>query len=140
MSILTFGVPRFNNNYTYEIIRYCNKFGVGIVGGIEKLYKYFINTYSPESVITYSDISKFTGNVYSKIEFKPVQIGSITEPGYVWINEETNLVMQRYQTQKQKLLKLGLGTEEQTEKEIMINNGFLQVYNCGNIKMEWLRK
>ena len=140
VSILTFGVPRFNNNYTYEIIRYCNKFGVGIVGGIEKLYKYFINTYSPESVITYSDISKFTGNVYSKIEFKPVQIGSITEPGYVWINEETNLVMQRYQTQKQKLLKLGLGTEEQTEKEIMINNGFLQVYNCGNIKMEWLRK
>ena len=91
-------------------------------------------------MITYSDISKFTGNVYGKIEFKPVQIGSITEPGYVWINEETNLVMQRYQTQKQKLLKLGLGTEEQTEKEIMINNGFLQVYNCGNIKMEWLRK
>lgn len=44
--------------------------------------------------------------------------------------------MQRYQTQKQKLLKLGLGTEEQTEKEIMLNNGFLQVYNCGNIKME----
>lgn len=140
VSILTFGVPRFNNNYTYEVIRYCNKFGIGIVGGIEKLYKYFIDTYSPESVITYSDISKFTGNVYSKIGFKPIQPSSITEPGYVWINEETNLVMQRYQTQKQKLLKSGLGTEEQTEKEIMLNNGFLQVYNCGNIKMEWLRK
>ena len=140
VSILTFGPPRFNNNYTYEIIRYCNKFGVGIVGGIEKLYKYFIDTYKPKSVITYSDISKFTGNVYSKIEFKPIQPGSLTEPGYVWINEENNLVMQRYETQKQKLLKLGIGTKEQTEKEIMVNNGFLQVYNCGNIKMEWNRK
>lgn len=137
VSILTLGAPRFNNNYTYEIIRYCNKFGVGVVGGIERLYKYFITTYSTESVITYSDISKFTGNVYSKIGFKAVQSQPLTEPGYVWINNETGLVMQRYQTQKQKLLKLGLGTKEQTEKEIMVDNGFLQVFNCGNIKMEW---
>lgn len=140
ISILTFGAPRFNNNYTYEIIRYCNKFGVGVVGGIERLYKYFITTYSPESVITYSDISKFTGNVYSKIGFKAIQPEPLTEPGYVWINNETGLVMQRYQTQKQKLLKLGLGTKEQTEKEIMVDNGFIQVYNCGNIKMEWINE
>lgn len=140
VSILTFGAPRFNNNYTYEIIRYCNKFGVGVVGGIERLYKYFITTYSPESVITYSDISKFTGNVYSKIGFKAIQPETLTEPGYVWINNETGLVMQRYQTQKQKLLKLGLGTKEQTEKEIMVDNGFIQVYNCGNIKMEWINE
>lgn len=140
VSILTFGAPRFNNNYTYEIIRYCNKFGVGVVGGIERLYKYFITTYSPESVITYSDISKFTGNVYSKTGFKATQPEPLTEPGYVWINNETGLVMQRYKTQKQKLLKLGLGTKEQTGKEIMVDNGFIQVYNCGNIKMEWVNE
>lgn len=140
VSILTLGAPRFNNNYTYEIVRYCTKFGVGIVGGIEKLYKYFVDTYNPESVITYSDISKFTGNVYTRIGFKPIQPNPITEPGYIWINEETNIVMERYQTQKHKLLKLGLGTEEQTETEIMNNNGFTQLFNCGNIRLEWLKQ
>lgn len=139
ISILTFGVPRFNNNYNYEIIRYCTKFGYGVIGGIERLFKYFINTYNPNSIITYSDISKFTGNVYSKIEFKPIQPKYITEPNYVWVNEENGLILPRYKTQKQKLLKLGLGTENQTEVEIMKNNGFTQVFDCGNIRLHWIK-
>lgn len=140
ISILTLGVPRFNNNYAYEIVRYCTKNEVGVVGGIEKLYKYFIDTYKPKSVITYSNISKFTGNVYNKIGFKPVQPKAITEPGYVWINEGNDTVLQRYQTQKHKLLKSGLGTEDQTENEIMRSNGFIKVHDCGNIKLEWVEK
>ena len=137
VSLLTLGTPRFNHNYTYEIIRYCNKFGVGVIGGIEKLYKYFVDTYKPKSVITYSDISKFTGNVYTKLGFRISASDCITEPGYVWVNFETGSVLQRYQTQKQKLLDIGLGTPDQTEVEIMVDAGYSQVYNCGNIKMEW---
>ena len=137
VSILTLGTPRFNHNYAYEIIRYCNKYDVGVVGGIEKLYKYFVDTYKPESVITYSDIGKFTGNVYSKIGFKPIASECFTDPGYVWISSDTGVVLQRYETQKQKLLNMGLGTEDQTENEIMTSIGYIQVFNCGNLKMEW---
>lgn len=137
VSILTLGAPRFNHNYAYEIIRYCNKYDVGVVGGIEKLYKYFVDTYNPESVITYSDIGKFTGNVYSKIGFKPIASECFTDPGYVWISSDTGVVLQRYETQKQKLLNMGLGTEDQTENEIMTSIEYIQVFNCGNLKMEW---
>lgn len=139
ISILTFGKPRFNNNYSYEIIRYCTKFNYGVVGGIEKLFKYFKDAYNPDSIITYSDLSKFTGNVYTRIGFKPIQSNTITEPNYVWISETTDDVMTRYQTQKQKLLKLGLGTEEQSEVEIMSANGYVQLFDCGNIRLEWIK-
>lgn len=138
LSILTVGKPRFNNNYNYEIIRYCNKFDYGIVGGIEKLFKYFIKEYKPDSVITYSDISKFTGNVYTRIGFRPIQPYPITEPNYVWVNNLYDSVLHRYQTQKKQLLKLGLGTEEQSEVEIMKSNGYIQVFDCGSVKLEYI--
>lgn len=137
VSLLTFGSPRFNNNYEYEIIRYCNKSDTVIIGGIQKMFKFFVDRYKPDSILTYSDISKFTGNVYTKLGFNPVRQNPITEPSYVWVNEVSEEVMQRYQTQKHKLIKAGLGDIGETEVEIMTNNGFIQVFNCGNIKLEW---
>lgn len=139
ISLLTFGVPRFNNNYEYEIIRYCTKYNCGVIGGLEKLFSHFIKNYNPKSIITYSDISKFTGNVYTRIGFKPIQPKPITKPNYVWYNENNNTILTRYQTQKHKLIELELGTENQTELEIMQNNNYIQLFDCGNIKLEWLK-
>ena len=65
---MTFGKPRYNKNYEYELIRYCSS--KKVVGGAEKLFNYFIKTYNPKSIISYCDWSKFNGNVYSKLGFK----------------------------------------------------------------------
>lgn len=137
LGVMTFSAPRFNNNYDWEIVRLCWKDGIGVTGGTEKLFKRFIKDLKPSSIITYSDISKFTGNVYTRLGFKPIQPNPITEPNYVWVSQETDLVLPRYKTQKHKLVEVGLGNKEQTEQEIMINNNFIQVYDCGNIKLEW---
>jgi hypothetical protein len=134
---LTLGHPRFNSEYQYEIIRFCWKDRVKVTGGLEKLFSYFIKNYHPKSIMAYSDISKFTGNCYTKIDFKPIKQNTITEPNYVWVDIESNQVLSRYQTQKKKLIANNLGTEEQTEDEIMDNNGFFKIYNSGNIKMQW---
>lgn len=134
VSVMTFAKPRFDNNIEYEIIRYCVKDNVSIVGGANKLFKYFTDTYKPASVITYSDISKFTGNIYLKLGFK---VDSITSPNYVWVKSDTQEVITRYQTQKHKLVEKGLGTENQTEEEIMYDLGFFKVYDSGNIKLIW---
>jgi hypothetical protein len=140
IGVLTLGKPRFNNNYEYEIIRYCWKPDIVVTGGLEKMFSYFLKYYNPTSIITYSDISKFTGNCYIKIGFKPVQSKPITEPNYVWVEPHNNDVLTRYQTMKQKLINEGLGTKEQTEDEIMENLNFLKVYDSGNIKLEWTRE
>ena len=140
IGIMTFGAPRFNNNYDYELVRLCWKDSVVVTGGTEKLLSQFIKDYNPNSIITYTDISKFNGNVYTKLGFKPIQPNSITEPNYVWISQETDLLLPRYKTQKHQLIEQGLGTEEQTEIEIMHNHSFIQIYDCGNIRLEWIRK
>lgn len=52
---LTFGKPRFNKNYQWEIIRDCSKKDCMIRGGVSKLWKHFLETNTPvESVICYS--------------------------------------------------------------------------------------
>ena len=136
IGVMTFGVPRFNKNYDYEIHRLCWKSNTTVVGGTERLFKHFIKTYKPQSVITYTDISKFTGNVYTRLGFKPTE-KPITEPNYTWVEPHTMEILTRYQTMKHKLIEKGLGTEDQTEDEIMIDNGFLKIYDAGNIKLEW---
>lgn len=135
ISILTLGAPRFNNEYQYEIIRYCTKNGYAIIGGLEKLFKCFVNMYKPTSVITYSDIAKFTGNCYTKVGFAPTK-NPITQPNYVWTDNKE--VISRYKTQKHLLEKQGLvHYEDDTEDTIMKRLGYYKIYDSGNIKLEW---
>jgi hypothetical protein len=137
VGMMTFGSPRFNTNYQYELIRLCYDSTKLVVGGLEKMFSYFIKTYNPQSIVTYSDLSKFRGQSYLKLGFKPVQPNPITEPGYEWIDAHNWVSLTRYQTQKHKLVASGFGTGEQTEDEIMKNLNFLKIYDCGNLKLEW---
>ena len=139
VGVMTLGKPRFNNKYEYEIIRLCWKSGYSIIGGIEKMFKHFVSKYNPKSIITYVDISKFTGNSYLKIGFKPVQPNPITEPNYVWIDNQSLNVLSRYQTQKHKLIAMGLGNIEQTEDEIMKSLDYIKIHNSGNLVLEYIR-
>lgn len=134
VAIMSFGKPRFNNDYQYEVVRYCVKDDIIILGGAEKLFEYFINKYSPLSVVTYSDISKFSGNIYLKMGFKYEEI---TRPNYKWIKASDCEVLSRYSTQKSKLIKLGLGSIDESEDTIMKRLGYLKVYDCGNIKLSY---
>lgn len=136
VAVMTFGKPRFNNNFEWELIRLCFKTGISIVGGIEKLFKLFADKYKPSNIISYCDISKFTGGSYVKIGFK-TSVVDITQPNYVWVNTKTNKVLTRYQTQKSSLIKQGLGGETETETEIMSNLGYFRIYDCGNLKLTW---
>ena len=137
IGVMTLGFPRFNNKYDYEIHRICWLPSVNVIGGIEKVFSYFINNYTPQSIITYSDIGKFTGNSYLKIGFKPVQPNPITKPNYVWVSHHKNDIKTRYQTMKHKLIEQGLGTQDQTETEIMSSLDYYRIYDSGNIKLEW---
>ena len=132
---MSFGNPRFNNEYEYELIRLCWKDNIKVVGGSEKLFTYFKNSYKPSSIVTYCNISKFGGKVYTSLGFK---LCGITETNYVWTKNKFNETLTRYQTQKHKLVEQGLGTEEQTEDEIMKQLGYIKVYDSGNIILEWM--
>lgn len=136
LGVMTFGKPRFNNQYEYELIRSCWKPGTIVIGGKEKLFSTFINEYNPSSIISYCDESKFIGNSYIKLGFK-VDGKKLTSPSYVWVNRYTNEIMSRYQSQKHRLVNKGLADSNQSEREALSSVGYLRIYDCGCIRFIW---
>lgn len=133
VEIMTFGKPRYNKNYEWELLRLCTKSKYKVVGGAEKLFKYFIKNYNPSSIISYCDNSKFTGNVYERLGFKLLDYG---KPRRHWYNIETdkhitdNLLKQRGFDQ---LLGKEYGTygKGTSNEQLMREHGFLEIYDCG---------
>ena len=138
IGVMTFGAPRFNNSFEYELIRLCYVSDLAVIGGTEKMFKFFVNLHNPESIISYCDITKFSGDTYIKLGFETSK-DKLTEPNYVWVDKRNNKVLTRYQTKKTDLIKAGLGNKEDTEDEIMSSLGYFKVYNSGNIKFTWVK-
>lgn len=135
IQVMTFGKPRYNKNYQWELLRLCTKSEYYVIGGAERLFKYFIKTQNPESVISYCDISKFTGDVYTRLGFELV---NQTKPQKIWSNHTKyitdNLLRQRGADQL-------IGTHEgkgTNNEEIMIREGWYPVYDCGQKVFVWL--
>ena len=130
VSIMTFGKPRYNTNYQYELLRFCSSYAV--IGGAEKLFKYFLNKYHPKSIISYCDFSKFTGKTYEKLGFKEKSLSI----GMHWHNYRTNKHITNNLLRQQGFDRLlgniygtfGKGT---SNEYLMLEHGFLNVYDAG---------
>ena len=133
LGIMSFGRPRFSSNYDFEVYRLCWKSGIRVLGGTSKLFHHFLSTLHPSTIVTFSDASKFTGNIYNQLGFKLL---GLTYPNYKWINDELT-VKSRYQTMKQNLTDQGLGTKDDTEDGIMERLGYYKLYDCGSYKFEY---
>ena len=134
IEIMTFGKPRYNKNYEWELLRLCTKAEYKVVGGAEKLFKHFIEKYEPESIISYCDFSKFTGEVYTRLGFK--QNGK-PKPSKHWSKGSEhitdNLLRQRGYDQ---LFNANYGKGTSNE-ELMLENGWLPIYDCGQLTFIW---
>lgn len=104
------------------------------------MFRYFVERYNPTSIITYTNIAKFTGDIYTKLGFNSNGINSITDPNYIWYDITSKTIIPRYKTQKHKLIEAGLGKETQTEDEIMKELDFLKIYDSGNLRLEWYKQ
>lgn len=137
IEVMTFGKPRYNKKYDYELLRLCSKSGYIVVGGTEKLYASFKKDNADMSVISYCDSAKFSGEIYKKLGFKLQTPGS---PGLHWIHPYTkkhitdNLLRQRGFDQLFNTT-FGKGT---SNTQLMIEHGFVPVYDCG--QQTWIDK
>lgn len=130
ISIMTFGKPRYNKHYQYELLRYATI--KKVVGGSTKMFKYFLNKYSPISIISYCDYSKFNGNIYEKLGFNydGVSIGKHWYNPYTKKHITDNLLRQRGYDQ---LFGTNYGKGSNNE-ELMLKNGFVEIYDAGQGK------
>ena len=136
VEIMTFGKPRYNKHYEWELLRLCSKSQYRVAGGASKLFNYFINTYHPLSIISYCDISKFTGEVYERLGMK---LDHLTPPAKIWslgdLKLTDNLLRQRGYDQ---LFGTNYGKGTSNEK-LMLDSGWLPVYDCGQGVYVWTR-
>lgn len=130
VEVMTFGKPRFNGNYDYELIRNASAIGVNVIGGFSKLLAYFVNRHHGSTIISYADRRYSNGNVYDKNGFSFVKY---TSPNYWWCKNKHKY--SRYQCQKGRLAVI-LGDkfdESLSENDNMLLAGFDKIYDCGNI-------
>lgn len=135
VSVMGIAKSRFDKSYQYELIRFSNNLGVNVVGGASKMFKMFINKYEPESVISYCQRRLFTGKVYEQMGMKKIKY---TPPNYVWVhNNRKDDVKTRYETQKHKLKEC---PKEMTESEYMKRQGYMKIYDCGQIVFAYAKQ
>lgn len=128
IQVMTFGKPRYNKNFEYELLRLCTKSNYRIIGGAKKLFNHFMKNYKPESIISYCDNSKFSGEIYKELDFILKDFGT---PSKHWFNGKRhitdNFLRQRGFDQ---LFGTNYGKGTSNE-ELMIKSGFVEIYDSG---------
>ena len=137
VSLMTFGnlrksLGQVSKKGVYELLRFCNKINISVIGGASKLFKFFIKNYKVEEVISYSLNSYSDGNLYKNIGFN---LENNTDINYFWC--KNGIKYHRFNFRKDKLVKEGYDVTK-TESEIMYERGYFKVFDCGSKK--WIYK
>jgi DNA-binding phage protein len=134
VSVLSIIKSRFDKKYQYEISRFSSMKNTIVIGGLSKLYDYFVKQMNPISCMTYADLRFGQGLSYTKIGFT---CEGITPPNYHYYNKNTELLESRMKYQKSKLTKMLEYDSSKTEFQIMTDAGYFIVFDCGNKKYGW---
>lgn len=143
VSLMSFSTSRYAKDQEWELTRYAVLNNYYVIGGPNRLFKHFIQNYSPKSIISYCDLSKFSGRMYTGLGFK---LSHISDPNYFYYNyayrKYATLSRQFFQKHKMpNLYKKGIldfFDPELTEWENMQANGFSRYWNCGNKVFKWV--
>ena len=129
ISVMTFGKPLDNNSiYEYELIRFCNKKYINVIGGASKLLKYFERNYKPKSLISYANRRWSKGDLYHKLGFT---LSNISGPNKFII--KGNKLYNRLGFQKHKLENILESFDSSlSADENIINNNYGLIWDCGN--------
>ena len=134
VSLMTFSKARFNKEYEWELIRFCNKLNLSVVGGAGKLLHYFKKQYQPKSIVSYADRRWSNGNLYVQLGF--TFLHKSAPCNYFWRNGSE--IHHRLKFQKHKLPDvLEVFDETKTAKENIFANGWKELWDCGNLTYGW---
>ena len=140
VAVMTFGklrLPLGHKNTSenkYELLRYTTKLNTSVIGGATKIFKYFLDNYEAEEIISYCDLRFSVGNLYEKLGFIA---DHTSRPNYYYVigNNRKN----RFRFRKSELVKNGYDSEK-SEHEIMLERKIYRIYDCGNLVFKWQNK
>lgn len=133
VSVMTFGKPRFEKGYDFELLRFSNELFTQVIGGAGKMLKYFERNYRPKSIISYADRRWSKGDLYNALGFS---FKGYSRPSYWYVKGVFNRE-NRVKYQKHKLSHILKNFDKNlSEMENMRNNGFRVIWDCGNMVFE----
>lgn len=142
VSLMTFGNLRKNlgskpEKNTYEMLRFCNKTNINVIGGSSKLLNYFIKKYDPMKIISYADRRWSNGNMYEKLGFIK---DSATQQNYFYVPSTGQKRINRFTMRKDILVKEYGCPVDKTEKDFCKEMGYYRIYDCGCLKYIWKKE
>ena len=136
ISLMVFGKPRYNKNCEWELLRYCTRSEYSVTGGASKLFKHFLDDCNPESVISYCDKSKFGGNIYESLNFNLIDDGQPSKHWSKYSRQITDNLLRQRGFDQLFGTNFGKGT---SNEQLMLEHGWLPVYDCGQSTYVWNR-
>lgn len=131
VSVISVSKSRFKNN-EMELIRFCNKINTSIIGGFSKLLKKIPKF---DNLITYCDRRYFNASSYINNGF---EIIGISDPNYFYFKKNSLNLESRQKYQKHKLPGILEDFDiNLSESKNMRNNGYLRIFDAGNIKLKY---
>lgn len=141
VQVMTFGKTRHgrkSNTNEYELLRLCSANCI-VVGGTQRLFKYFIEHWQPQTIISYCDLSKFTGAIYEQLGFELKRIVPCLR--YVRLTNNCQLpyiisasLLRLHGADRLLGTSYGKGT---SNHDIMLAHGYVEVYDCGQATYVW---
>lgn len=128
-------------NEGWELSRFATDYHYHIVGVGGKMFKYFVNKYDPDTVISFADrrwTIKGDDNLYTKLDFKLVDT---LRPDYKYYNEKIhgNKRVHKMSLSKKAMIKKYNMDERLTEWEMARLLGYDRIWDCGMFKYMWKR-
>lgn len=109
----------------WELVRFCTSGNV--IGGFSKLLSHFKKTEEWDEIVSFADLRVSDGGVYEKNGFV---LDSVTPPLMQYTKGSSRYRREKFM--KKNLPKLFENVDmSKTEKEIMEENGYYQLYDCG---------
>lgn len=135
VSLMTFGKTRHfigGQKAQYELLRFCNKLDTRVMGGASKLFRHFVNTVHPASIISYADRRWSIGNLYDRLGFK---LYNKSKPNYFYIVNGRR--MNRFNFRKSELVRKYGCPEDVSEHQFCMSQGWHRIYDCGCLCYRW---
>lgn len=135
MSLMTFGCRRIGMGGTkdasgYELLRFCNKRGVQVVGGASRLFKHFLKNNDKGDIISFSSNDISVGELYERLGFEKA---GVSKSSYWYVDSNTFIRYHRFKFRKSELVRMGYD-KSLSEAQIMSQSNYLKIYDSGQIK------
>ena len=142
VAVMSFAVPRYGNkeNAEWELLRFANKAGITVVGGASKLFTHFVREHKPATVMSFCNYDISNGNMYEQLGFEYTRT---TLPSYYWVKWNDSTEWYSWYLINAKGVDNVFGTsygKDASNIDLMLDMGYVRVYNAGNKVYLWTAK